>query len=83
MVLGWLVGIIDVLQFLPQAGRTVRRREDKAGLAGLSTWTWIIATAQGLAWIVYGFGEHLMPIALPNLLITPICATILALRLKH
>ena len=83
LVLGWMVGVVDVLQFVPQAGRTIRRRRDAAALGGLSTWTWAIATAQGLAWVVYGVGEGLMAIALPNLLITPICATILALRVRH
>jgi uncharacterized protein with PQ loop repeat len=83
VLLGWLVGVVDVLQFLPQAGRTLRRRHDIAALSGLSIWTWSIATAQGAAWVVYGFGEHLLPIALPNLLITPICSTVLWLRLRR
>jgi len=82
-VLGWLVGIVDVLQFVPQARRTIRRRRDEAAMNGLSTWTWAIATAQGTAWIVYGFAEGLWPIAIPNLLITPMCATILGLRVLH
>ena len=82
-VLGWHVGIVDVLQFVPQAGRTVRRRRDHAAMSGLSGWTWAIATAQGAAWVVHGFAEHLFPIALPNLLITPICATILLLRARR
>jgi uncharacterized protein with PQ loop repeat len=83
VVLGWLVGVIDVGQFLPQARRTLRLRHDRAAMRGLSPWTWTIATLQGLAWIVYGFAEQLLPIALPNLIITPICASILAIRLRH
>jgi hypothetical protein len=77
-----MVGVVDVLQFVPQAGRTIRRRNDATALGGLSTWTWAIATLQGVAWVVYGLGEGLMAIALPNLVITPICATILVLRLR-
>jgi hypothetical protein len=80
-VLGWLVGIVDVGQFVPQGRRALRLRHDPAAIRSLSVWTWLIATLQGAAWVVYGFGEGLLPIALPNLVITPICATVLAVRL--
>ena len=83
VVLGWLVGVVDVLQFVPQASRTVRRHRDHSAMAGLSGWTWSIATVQGAAWVIYGFDEHLLPIAIPNLVITPICATILLLRTRR
>jgi uncharacterized protein with PQ loop repeat len=83
IVLGWLVGLVDVGQFLPQARRTLRIRHDATALGGLSVWTWTIATVQGAAWVVYGFAEGLLPIALPNLAITPICALVLVLRLRH
>lgn len=81
--LGWLVGITDVGQFLPQARRTFRLRSDHDAMNGLSIWTWTIATLQGTAWIVYGFADGLLPIAIPNLVITPICASILGIRLRH
>jgi uncharacterized protein with PQ loop repeat len=81
--LGWLVGITDVAQFVPQARRTFRLRGNLAAMEGLSLWTWTIATLQGTAWIVYGFADGLLPIAIPNLLITPICASILGIRLRH
>ncbi|MEZ0580314.1 hypothetical protein [Nocardioides sp. MH1] len=83
IVLGWLVGLVDVGQFLPQARHTLRLRKDATAIRGLSVWTWTIATLQGIAWVVYGFAEGLLPIAVPNLVITPICATILAIRLSH
>jgi hypothetical protein len=82
-LLGPVVGVIDVGQFLPQARRTLRLRHDPTAIRGLSVWTWTIATLQGIAWIVYGFAEHLLPIALPNLIIAPLCASILVLRLRH
>ncbi|HWI42150.1 MAG TPA: hypothetical protein VNS81_00920 [Nocardioides sp.] len=82
-VLGWLVGVIDVLQFLPQLRRVVQRRHDVQAVRGLSVTTWTIATIQGAAWVVYGTAEQLWPIALPNLLITPVCAAILGLRLRY
>ncbi|MCX6399700.1 MAG: hypothetical protein NTX33_07215 [Propionibacteriales bacterium] len=81
LALGWLVGVIDVAQFVPHARRTVAKRHDWLAMSGLSVWTWTIATTQGLAWIVYGAANHLLPILLPNLVITPVCAGILALRL--
>jgi uncharacterized protein with PQ loop repeat len=80
--LGWLVGLVDVGQFLPQARRTLRLRRDHAAIRGLSVWTWTIASLQGIAWVVYGFADHLLPIAIPNLIITPICVAILAIRLS-
>lgn len=83
IVLGWLVGVVDVVQFLPQARRTLHLHRDRTAIRSLSVWTWTIATVQGAAWVVYGFGEGLLPIAVPNLLITPICAAILAIRLRH
>lgn len=57
-------------------------RSSAEQLFGLSIWTWTIATAQGAAWVVYGFAEGLLPIALPNVVITPICALVLVLRLR-
>lgn len=81
--LAWLVGIVDVGQFLPQARRTVRHRHDAIAMRGLSVWTWAIATTQGAAWIVYGFANELWAIAIPNLVITPVCALILLARLRH
>ena len=81
LVLGWLVGVIDVAQFVPQTRRALARRLEPGGLAGLSVWTWSIATVQGAAWVVYGFANDLHAIAVPNLLITPACATVLLARL--
>lgn len=81
--LGWLVAVIDIAQFLPQARRTTRRRHDLEAIRGLSPLTWTIATIQGAAWVVYGFAEGLLPIAIPNLVITPVCAFVLALRLRY
>lgn len=83
LVLGWLVAVVDVAQFVPQLARTVARRHSPVAMAGLSVWTWTIATIQGAAWVVYGFAERLLPIALPNLLITPACAAILVLALRR
>lgn len=83
LVLGWLVGIVDVLQFVPQARHTAAIRHDARALAGLSAWTWLIATIQGAAWIVYGFATDHLPVAIPNVIITPLCATILVMRLTH
>lgn len=83
LVLGWLVGIVDVLQFLPQARHTAAIRHDPAAMAGLSVWTWLIATIQGVAWVVYGFATDHLPVGIPNLVITPVCATILIMRLTH
>jgi uncharacterized protein with PQ loop repeat len=81
--LGWLVGVVDVAQFLPQARRTLHRRHDALAMRGLSVWTWAIATVQGAAWIVYGFANELWAIAIPNVVITPVCALILLARLRH
>jgi len=83
VVLGWLVGTVDVGQFLPQATRALRLRDDRTAVRGLSLWTWTIATLQGSAWVVYGFADHLLPIAIPNLVITPICAVILVICARH
>lgn len=80
--LGWAVGILDVVQFLPQLRRALRLRHDHAAIRDLSLSTWTIATIQGTAWVVYGFAEGLLPIAIPNVIITPVCATLLVLRLR-
>jgi uncharacterized protein with PQ loop repeat len=80
--LGWLIGIIDVGQFLPQARRALRVRHDRTAVGVLSVWTWSIATLQGVAWVVYGFAERLLPIAIPNLIIAPLCLMILLIRVR-
>lgn len=82
LVLSWLVGVVDVVQFAPQTRRALRMRHDATALAGLSLWTWSIATLQAVAWVVYGFADGLLAIALPNLLIAPACAAILLARLQ-
>ncbi|MBS44367.1 MAG: hypothetical protein CMH83_14620 [Nocardioides sp.] len=81
-VLGVLVTVVDVAQFAPQARRTLRLRHDPAALRGLSPVTWSLVTAQGLAWVVYGLGEGLWAVWLPNLVITPVAALVLGLRLR-
>jgi uncharacterized protein with PQ loop repeat len=83
LILGWLVGIVDVAQFIPQARRTAAIRHDRAAMAGLSVTTWVIASIQGAAWVVYGFATDHLPVAIPNVIITPICLTILGMRLSH
>jgi len=82
-ILGWLVGIVDIAQFLPQARHTAKIRHDRRAMAGLSAWSWLIATIQGAAWVVYGFATDHLPIAIPNVVITPLCAVILTMRLLH
>lgn len=79
VVLAWLVGVIDVAQFLPQVRRTMALHRIPGAIRGLSPWTWTIATIQGTAWIIYGFGTHHLAVGIPNLVITPICAVILLL----
>jgi len=81
LILGWLVGIIDVVQFLPQARHTIAHRANIQAMRGVSAWTWAIATVQGTAWVIYGLGTHHYAVGVPNLVITPICALILGLKL--
>ncbi len=76
---GYLAAVIDIGQFTPQTWRTVRRRRDLAAMSGISVTAYSIATAQAVLWVVYGFATDRLPIALPNLLIAPACATVLVL----
>ena len=76
---GYLAAVIDVGQFTPQTVRTVRRRRDPVALRGISLTAYSIATAQAVLWVVYGFATDRLPIALPNLVIAPACAVVLAL----
>lgn len=78
-VVGYLAALIDIGQFTPQAWRTVRRREDAHAMRGISVAAYSIATTQAVLWVVYGFATDRLPIALPNLVIAPACATILVL----
>jgi len=80
-IVGYLAALIDVGQFTPQALRTVRRRDDAHAMRGISVTAYAIATAQAILWVVYGFATDRLPIAIPNLVIAPACATILALAL--
>ena len=50
-------------------------------MSGISVTAYSIATAQAVLWVVYGFATDRLPIALPNLLIAPACATVLVLGL--
>jgi uncharacterized protein with PQ loop repeat len=76
---GWLVVIFDVAQFVPQAHRTATLYRRRHTLRGLSLWTWSVASVQAVLWIVYGLATHRAPIAIPNIVIAPICLLVLAL----
>jgi uncharacterized protein with PQ loop repeat len=80
-LVGYLAAVIDVGQFTPQTWRTLRRRRDHAALSGISVTAYSIATAQAVLWVVYGFATDRLPIAVPNLLIAPACATVLLVGL--
>jgi uncharacterized protein with PQ loop repeat len=81
IVLSWLVAVTDVAQFVPQALRALRLRRRAGALLALSLRSWSIATAQAILWIVYGFGANLLAIAIPNLVIAPVSALVLALAI--
>ena len=80
--IGYLAAVVDLGQFAPQAWQTVRQRTDRHALGGLSVAAYAVATAQAVLWVVYGFATGRLPIALPNLLIAPACATILVLVVR-
>ena len=79
--IGYLAAVVDVGQFTPPAMRSVRRRHDHHAMRGVSATAYSLATAQAVLWVVYGFATDRLPIALPNLVIAPACATILVLGL--
>lgn len=82
VVIGYIAAVIDVGQFAPQLWRTIRRRNEFEAMKGLSIVTYLIATAQAILWIIYGFATDRLPIGLPNLFIAPACAYILILALR-
>ena len=75
---GWLVVVFDIAQFVPQGWRTAALYRRQHGMRGLSMWTWSVATVQAVLWVVYGLATHRAPIAIPNMVIAPICLFILA-----
>ena len=79
LLIGYLAAVIDVGQFAPQLWRTLRRQHDSRAMSGISRAAYAIATAQAILWVIYGFSTNRLPIALPNLVIAPSCAVILAL----
>lgn len=82
VLIGWLVAVIDIAQFVPQAGRTLRLRRRPHALRGLSVWTWSVATAQAVLWVIYGFATDRLPIAIPNVVIAPLSLLVLGLALR-
>ena len=78
-LLGWLAAVVDIAQFSPQALHTLRQRANHVALGGLSVTAYSIATLQSVLWVIYGFATDRLPVALPNLVIAPLCALILAL----
>ncbi len=80
--IGYAAAIIDVGQFAPQLWRTIQRRHDAQAMSALSLVAYVIATAQAVLWVVYGFATNRLPIGLPNLFIAPACAYIFALALR-
>lgn len=82
LLIGYLAAIVDVAQFTPQLWRAIRLRNHHVAMGGLSIVAYIIATAQAILWVVYGFATDRLPIGLPNLFIAPACGYILALALR-
>jgi uncharacterized protein with PQ loop repeat len=82
VLVGYLAAIIDVSQFAPQLWRAIRRRNDHAAMSGLSVVAYVIATAQAILWVIYGFATDRLPISLPNVFIAPACGYILVLALR-
>jgi uncharacterized protein with PQ loop repeat len=82
VVIGYIAAVIDVGQFAPQLWRTIRRRHEYQAMRGLSVVTYVIATAQAVLWVIYGFATNRLPIGLPNLFIAPACGYILAMALR-
>jgi uncharacterized protein with PQ loop repeat len=81
-LVGWLVVVADIAQFVPQGYKTIRLHGRPHLLRGLSLTTWSVATIQGVLWVVYGFKTDRLPIALPNLVIAPICLLVLVLVVR-
>jgi uncharacterized protein with PQ loop repeat len=82
LVIGYLAAIVDIGQFTPQLWRTVRKRNNREAMSGLSVVAYAIATTQATLWVIYGFASDRLPIALPNLLIAPACGYILILAVR-
>ena len=82
VAIGYLAAFIDVGQFLPHLGRAVGRRADHVALSGISIASYATATVQAILWTIYGFATDRLPIALPNVIIGPACAVILALAVR-
>lgn len=82
LFIGYLAAVIDVAQFTPQLWRAIRRKDDHVAMSGLSVGAYIIATAQAVLWVIYGFATKRPPIGLPNLFIAPACGYILFLALR-
>jgi uncharacterized protein with PQ loop repeat len=77
--IGALVVVFDIAQFVPQGYQTAALYRRRHGLEGLSVWTWAVATVQAVLWVVYGLATDRAPIAIPNLVIAPICLLVLVL----
>jgi uncharacterized protein with PQ loop repeat len=82
LLIGLLVVVVDIAQFVPQAQRVLRLRGQPAALRGLSVWSWSVASAQAILWVIYGFATDRLPIAVPNLAIAPICVLVLVLAVR-
>ena len=80
--LGWLVVIFDIAQFVPQGYRTAGLYRRRHGMQGLSLWTWSVATAQAVLWVIYGLATDRPPITIPNIVIAPICLLVLVLAVR-
>jgi uncharacterized protein with PQ loop repeat len=77
--IGWLVVVFDIAQFVPQGYHTAQLYRRHHGMRGLSLWTWSVATVQAVLWVIYGLATDRTPIALPNIVIAPICLLVLVL----
>jgi uncharacterized protein with PQ loop repeat len=82
VLVGVLVVVADIAQFVPQARHALRLRGKPAALRGLSLWTWAVASAQAILWVIYGFATNRLPIAVPNVVIAPICLLVLTLAVR-
>lgn len=71
--LGWLGAVGSAVQFIPQAGRTLR----SADLSGVSAGTYLLALANEVLWLAYAAYIWSVPLAAPYLLRIPVSTVIL------
>jgi MtN3 and saliva related transmembrane protein len=78
-IIGYLAAFGTTVSFLPQAIKTIQTKDT----SGISLSMYALFTTGTLLWLIYGFMNHSLPVAIANVITFVFASIILVYKLKY